>query len=297
MSAAPYFPIEAGPHRLTMGLAQLKDKPWFEVGHDVAADLDEKDRLLKTHRDKVVATVPGSVDGQQEVLDLMTPYLTERYPDRYRQDGDMMHIGGLAAPRNLNDPDRAPLETAARLVQEDLCLMEPNDGQYILTAALVCFPTRWSLAQKIGRPLGPIHAPVPGYEAELDHSMEAYFQRIQPGKPTWRINWSLVEDPALYLPRKRPPIEDPITADNIGDRLWLRTERQTLARMPKTGGVLFTIRIHRTSLREAIAPAGHAQRMLDAIEAMPEAMRRYKGIDRHYAALVGYLGRRVPCEL
>jgi hypothetical protein len=291
--SAPYFPIEAGPHRLTMGLTQLRDQPWFEIGHDVTADLTEKDRLLAHHHDKVVATVPSSHDGQREVLDLIAGHVTEHHPDLYRRDGDTIHITGLEPPRNLRDPDRLPLETAARLVQEDLCLMEPDGEHSILTAAVVCFPTRWSLTEKIGRPLGPIHAPVPGYEAELDHSMEAYFQRIRPGKPTWRINWSLVEDPALYLPRRRQPIEEPITADTAGQRLWLRCERQTLARMPKTGGVLFTIRIHRTRLSEAITPAGHAERMLDAIEAMPEPMRRYKGIDRHYAALVGYLDRRV----
>jgi len=291
--SAPYFPIESGPHRLTMGLAQLREDPWFEVDLALRADLTEKDRLLATHHEKVVATVPSSLDGQHEVLDLIAGHVTEHHPDLYRREGDQIRITGVADPRALSDPDRPPLETAARLVQEDLCLMEPNGGQYILTAAVVCFPTRWSLTEKIGRPLGPIHAPVPGYEAELDHSMEAYFQRIRPGKPTWRINWSLVEDPALYLPRRRQPIEEPITADTAGQRLWLRCERQTLARMPKTGGILFTIRIHRTPLREAITPAGHAQRMLDAIEAMPEPMRRYKGIDRHYAALAEFLGRLV----
>lgn len=37
---------------------------------------------------------------------------------------------------------------------------------------------------------------------------------------------------------------EPITAQNAGDRLLTRMERETLSRLPKTGAILFTIRTH-----------------------------------------------------
>ncbi|MEZ5865467.1 MAG: DUF3445 domain-containing protein [Geminicoccaceae bacterium] len=38
---------------------------------------------------------------------------------------------------------------------------------YRLVGAFVAFPSRWSLAEKIGRPMPAIHAPVPGLEAAI----------------------------------------------------------------------------------------------------------------------------------
>ena len=47
--------------------------------------------------------------------------------------------------------------------------------------------------------------------------------------------------------------QEPITLDNAPDRLFLRCERQTLTRLPQTGGVLFTIRTYNQTLRQVLA--------------------------------------------
>ena len=54
--------------------------------------------------------------------------------------------------------------------------------------------------------------------------------------------------------------QEPITLDNAPDRLFLRCERQTLTRLPKTGGVLFTIRTYNRTLRQVLARASRTSR-------------------------------------
>ena len=65
----------------------------------------------------------------------------------------------------------------------------------------------------------------------------------------------------------------PITLENAPERLFLRCERQTLTRLPRTGGVLFTIRTYSRNLREVLArPNGRslAGRLAAASAALPD---------------------------
>ena len=85
--------------------------------------------------------------------------------------------------------DRAdPMATLGHLVQEDLCLMEKRGQQHVLTAAVLCFPASWRLADKIGRPLTAIHAPVAEYDDALARRVQRLFDGVQPGRPLWRFN-------------------------------------------------------------------------------------------------------------
>lgn len=43
--------------------------------------------------------------------------------------------------------------------------------------------------------------------------------------------------------------QEPVTADNAGERLSTRCERETLSRFPRTGAILFTIRTHQRQLK------------------------------------------------
>ena len=85
-----------------------------------------------------------------------------------------------------------PLLTLGRLVQEDLCLMEPQGDEYDLTGAILCFPASWTLAQKIGRPMTGIHHPVEIYDDDL----------AAPGAPPVRCDpprTAAVADELLHL--------------------------------------------------------------------------------------------------
>ena len=61
-------------------------------------------------------------------------------------------------------------------------------------------------------------------------------------------------------------------------RLWLRSERQTLRRLPECGDVLFTIRIRQCTLARLCEVSGAAARLLAQIDAMPDTLKAYKRI-------------------
>ena len=289
-----YFPIADGPYRLAMGLQKLKLEDWIEIDAALADDLREKQRLLAERHAEVFQAMPGSEPGQAEVLDMLADHLPEHHPLTYRRDGQRLLVKPLDSWFDLSDRTAPPLETASRLVQEDLCLMEPDGDAYSLTAASVCFPTRWNLLSKIGRPLAEIHAPVPGYTEKLERPMDRFFSLLNEAKPVQRLNWSLMDDPTLFQPKGhgRTERDDSITADNAGERLWLRVERQTLRRLPQTGGILFTIRIHTNPLSEIAAESGRAARLLTALRTMPDGMRGYKSMPVFGAAVERYLENR-----
>ena len=65
---------------------------------------------------------------------------------------------------------------------------------------------------------------------------------------------------------KRPPVED----------LWLKTEYQTLRRLPKTGAILFTIRTYVQPMPEIGVEA--AKTLHKSLSGMRPELREYKGV-------------------
>ena len=115
-------------------------------------------------------------------------------------------------------------------------------GHYGLEAASVCFPSHWRLSEKMGRSLAAIHSPVTHYDHELEARVDHFFDRLRPEHPMLRRNLSIHNHDQLFRPE---PHESPrsFAPDVSGlDQVWLRSERQTLVRLPRTGAVLFTIK-------------------------------------------------------
>jgi hypothetical protein len=291
LSAALYTPFEA-PYRMSMGLMALPLAEWIEIDEELEAQLREKRRLALERPEEVFQATPGSEPAQAETLRLLAAHLAGIRPDLYVLDGDSLALPSLGERHGLADLT-APLKLAGALVQEDLCLMERGADGWRLTAGSVSFPTRWRLADKIGRSLEAIHDPVPGFAEKLEAPVVRFFEHIKVERPVWRLNWSLIDDPALFQPtgHGRAGVDASITPDNAGERLWLRVERQTLRRLPATGAVLFTIRIHRWPLASLAARPEAAGRLKATIESLPPALARYKSIPVFGEAVTAWLAR------
>jgi hypothetical protein len=63
----------------------------------------------------------------------------------------------------------------------------------------------------------------------------------------------------------------------IPEKLRLRTERQTLRRLPKTGAVVFTIRVYTVPVQQLALEAGEAARLAAAIRSWPAEVAADKG--------------------
>jgi dimethylamine monooxygenase subunit A len=232
-----------------LGADRSGDDPRFVADDQHDAQLAEKARLLAERRDELVAVLPSARAAADEVLEAV-----------------------VAATGRRPAGDLEPLDAAGRLVQEDLCLLVERDGAHHLDGASLCFPSYWRLADKLGRPLAEVHGPVPHYADDLAGRVERHLAGLRPGRPVWRRNWSIHDDPTLHLSRPTPPqpVDPPVG-------LWLRSERQTLSRLPRSGAVLFTIGTQQVPLSVLADRPALASAMADAIEAWSEGMRAYKG--------------------
>lgn len=191
-----------------------------------------RDRLVADRRDAVIAAVPGS---EAAVSALYAAVL-----DRLSTDpGYVLGADGCRRPDGVTVPlDPADkLGTLARLVQEDLCLLEPAGAGHVLTAAILCFPASWTLAEKIGRPLTGIHDPVAVYDPVMAARVQRLFDAIRPDRPLWRQNALVYADAALHQPRPEgAPRRDP-----GAEGRYLRSEKQCLARLSPGNAVVFSI--------------------------------------------------------
>lgn len=290
--AVRHAPLQA-PHRMVMGLRFLGgESDWLEPDADWARDLAEKRRLLAAERAQVWVEEPASRPAQGEARDTVVAALLAHHPGHVGLDGALLAVPALGETHRLDEPEVPPLELASRLVQEDLCLMERREGAWRLTAASVCFPTRWDLPSKLGLPLTGIHDPVPGYREALAHPADRFFDGLRPGRIAVRANWSLVDGPELFQPlRGNREHGRHVTPDNVAETVYLRVERQTLRRLPRTGAILFTIRVHRDRLAALAAHPERARLLAADLRTLPEALARYKSIPELREPVLAWLDR------
>lgn len=222
------------------GAGPLDPAEWIVTGPDFATQMVERERLLAERRGIVIDELPKARPAVLELLAMLLAHLRGRAD--FSGDGDAVRRpdGGEVAV------DRAdPLDTLGRLVAEDFCLMLPGETETVLGAAVLCFPSRWLLSEKIGKPLTTIHAPVPVYDDTMARRVNRIFAMVRPGGPVFRVNWLVHATDQLHLPLGRE--EKQRGAATVG-RLYLRTERQSILRLPETGAVCFSIRTRITPL-------------------------------------------------
>lgn len=274
-----YLPYEAGPQRMALGLSAIAEPAWLEWDAQTPVQIAERVRLLAERRADVLADTPGSAAACAELRETLAAHLT-------------VHRPGWEPPHL--DPSMHPLAEICPWVAEDVCLMRPGPDGAILIAAILCFPSRWRLAEKIGRPMLAIHKPVPGYAETLARPVDRFMAAIKPGRLAVRYNWSIHEDPTLFQPtgHGRGDFDPSITPENAGRTLWLRVERQTFRLLPASGVVAFGIRTHVTPLAAVVAVPGEAAGLAAAIRGVPPEMERYKSLLPYRAALLDYLDQQ-----
>ncbi|MGF1521405.1 MAG: DUF3445 domain-containing protein [Leptolyngbyaceae cyanobacterium] len=288
---SPYLPFMENKSHSTMGLQALSLENWLEIDGEFIPHLRCKKQLL-THRPQdVFAALPGTQAAQKEVLYLLTRHLLKYFPKIYQSlDRGIQNLKTQEA-WELAAFAEAPLDLAGRLVQEDLCLLLPQERGYRLAAASVCFPLRWSLRTKLGQPIGQIHQRVPDYSQRLEQPVDNVFARLREEFPALRFNWSIVDSPDLFLGQDKlvTTFNTAITAENAGQTLWLRVERQTLRRLPISQGVLFTIRTHIYPLEQIADSPQVATQLAQAVQSLKPEMQVYKNLLPFREALLSYL--------
>ncbi|MCJ1479760.1 hypothetical protein MMC13_008446 [Lambiella insularis] len=149
-------------------------------------------------------------------------------------------------------------------------------------------------------PLSEIHTSgdVPGFKNKLERGMMDFFRRIQPNRPVLRNNYFIqVDDKLAWSDSIGPEDEDGIgwnTADKNKaiENHWFRSERQSLRRLPRSGGVVFTIRTYFHPITEISLQSYVPGRLASAIRSWGDDVARYKGRDKYQDILLEYLDAR-----
>lgn len=131
--------------------------------------------------------------------------------------------------------------------------------------------------------------------------MVNFFRRIQPQSPMLRNNYFIQVDDGLAWSESIGS-EDATAEGEVGwftaeknkaiEHHYFRSERQSLRRLPRSGGVVFTIRTYMrpiTSLAEEPCVPG---RLASAIRSWGDDVSRYKGKERYGDVLLEYLDRK-----
>lgn len=250
------LPRARGGGVLKMGLAALSEDEWLDPARDLAA------------REAGFAAYP---EGTQLAPEGEAPG---------RELAAMLGVDG-------------GLPEAAKARWEDMCLLTRREGEdfYRLVGAAVAFPSDWRPAEKMGLPLAAMHAPIQGYAEQLASGVDHFIARLRPGKIFGRCNWFIAATPNLrWIAGPPEQAFAGVTAENAGETLFVRSERQTLRRLPETGAILFTIGVY-------VAPLGslsgeNIARLAGAMEGLLSGEGDRRGAPHYAAALQGFAQTR-----
>ncbi len=305
----PYFPFDTEHYAMTMNARALTIDRLIEpdTAH-YGAELRLKDRLLQDAYRYYYQSLPGAEAAAWEALELLLPNMARHDPEHFAldTDGDRWHwtnrLLGTHTSLRLGDPATLPLpplDWLGRQVQEDLLLLAEDEAAGTpLVAGHLCFASGWCLDDKLGRSFLAIHAPVPLFAERIGRSSDLLMRRLKPGHPTARVGWSLTASPDLNRAPALAAVwrrdDATIDATNAGERCYLRLERQTFSRLPRTRAILFTIRTYVAPIADVIAEEAplRARRLAGTLRTAPPELLRYKGIAGFAAPLLAYLEAR-----
>lgn len=256
---------DAFRHRV--GVKPLEVDKWFVRDADWEPTLAMKRALIADRRDEVVSFRDDCHDVAQEAAELV---LTWAGKSTSRTGVDALVDAALTVPDDL---------TVLRSVAAG------DAEQLPFVAGVVCSPSRWRLADKIGHDMLAVHKPVALYAEHIGAAVDTTLTRLSPDKPVWRSNWTLEDHPALFQPFTpgRQLVDHP-------SELWIRIERETLRRLPRTKGVLFTIRGFQEPLATYVQRGPEAIGALrELVARLPDAVARYKSVYDYRAATLTWL--------
>ena len=278
--------------------------------YDAVFDLDEHyigecvDRAMTLADDPLRCFVmPHLIDAEWDTLELLMESLAKDYPEQFMlsKEGNAWHWVNrpLEIEQKFIFGDAAtlpypPFEYITRQVQGDFTLQDQRDNNLFIEGGMVTTQADWSLNFDAGMSFMEWHGPVPlAHQAGVFERALTYLLRLQHGKPVRRLNWTLTANPRLDTSPENYPIWGPekseINAENVGARLCLRVEVQTLTRLQRSNAILFGIRGYLIRLEELTRVRKWGRRMHRVIRDLHPDVAAYKGMTGYRQTVVDYL--------
>lgn len=305
----PYRPFRYGPaYHVTMGLRKVAHDDWIELDNHYPKYHATKQQRILERGAKSCKTADEAYPATLELLEMLADYLPARYPGLFaRTERGIDNLWSeeifdiVPNEKGRLDSGEDPMQVAARLVQDDLAIMmEREDGQYYLLAGATLLPGFWRLEDKFGMGLSEIHTSgdVPQYKEKLEKGMMNFFRRVKPEEMVARNNYFFQVDDGLGWSASIGPEDSPQVSWSTAEKNkaiehhYFRSERQTLRRLPRTGGVVFTIRTYFHPITEIAEEDYVPGRLASAVRSWGEDVSRYKGKEKYGDVLLEFLDRK-----
>ena len=249
--------------QFTLGLKPGDPRSFFRLGTNHETWTHQRRQELRNRPNECILYRPDADPMAKEILELAESWTPFTQEDRRRLNTSSQPANRLAVLGIHWEPDY-------------LLLAPDKQGNFILQAGIICFPSSWSPESKLGLSVHHIHAPVPTLNSELGTRIDAFLLRMRAGTGCLRANWGISASAALnqHPSWQLTPVSQQLSESNI----WIRIEHQFFYKLPHTGGVLFGIRLQNLSILEVSMSSEASRGLLRAIITMPEQIARYKNI-------------------
>jgi hypothetical protein len=158
------------PGKNKMHVFGLDLDDWIRIDDTYPTHMKLRKDLIASKLDNVFVTNNGDSTRQceQELFEMLCDYLPRRFSQIFEKRSNGIY-NRVTDETIAYQSDENPILRAARLAQEDWCIMEWSDVKqgYVLTSGVVCFPMRWSLVEKHQMVMGRIHEPVDAFTKHL----------------------------------------------------------------------------------------------------------------------------------
>ncbi len=301
------------PVRVTLARPFTAEDAWVPLDATYPDQVRQRFELIRRHGAAVIDRLPGEgvEEAERELLDRTVEHLLTAAPKDFVREGDRLACRLTGVTVDLRPGAADPLAAVAVLCSGDRVLLLPSrrfaSTQYELRSGALMFTEEWSLRSRFDEPEPPaadiaahaawvqqkqrsrtcarlgqtvteIHDPfVPYYVNHFLKPVEKFFRSIKPDQFYTRQNWWPTVDTALCQHADLAPEPDfEPTAEALEERGVLRSERQSLVKLPRSGAIVFGIKVFAWPLAEVRRQPEVLAALRAAREAMPPKMIEFR---------------------
>jgi dimethylamine monooxygenase subunit A len=246
------------PYRFSIAFGREKFEDFWGATAENPRILAERRKWLAQDEPRYLAVLPEACELLRETAELGTASGT--------------------LPNGLN-PELGAEDIVRSLGQSwepDFLVLRREPEAVRLVAGCVCFPSSWSLEEKIDKPIEAIHEIVPALNTTIGTQIRTFLERIKPGVSWTRNNWGLSRSPEWnqHPTRQIPRLDASVHLDEV----FFRVEEQSLVALPNSHGVLFGIRLRVIPLA-GYEGSTEGLKLATLLDTIPEALAEYKGFN------------------
>ena len=296
------YSVNMEPH--VKGAAGTVFENLIDVDEHYISEMADRALVLKADPLRYQA-LPHMMQAQWDTLELLMEQQAAGYPehftlekngDRWRWINRPLGIDDTFTFGDLTTLPMEPLEYISRQTQGDITIVDQRDNNLWMDAGMVTTQADWSLDFDVGMNFMEWHGPVTlAHQQGVFERALKFLLSMQQGKPIRRYNWTMTINPRLDTSPENYPKwgkdRTTVTPENVGDKVHLRVEVQTLWRLPRSNALLFVIRCYLMNMSELVTVPKWANRFHRVLGSLPTELVDYKGITRYRDVTVEWLSK------